>query len=208
MNLPARLDQLKEKYRNFELVEGFFLRLIDHQEFGPLWAKATPLVFSSGARLDVRTLMSDEERAALREVAQLMGENLLKLNFGIFHKEQFIGWHTGDQIAGDTFYMRNSGVLPAFQGRGLYTAMLGTILPALASLGFQVVTSKHNASNNRVIIPKLKAGFCITGLELSDRFGTLVRLEYFVNSQRREVMDYRCGLADPPASIRATIGLP
>ena len=70
-----------------------------------------------------------------------------------------------------------------------------------------MISSKHSATNNRVIIPKLKAGFVISGLEISDRYGTLVRLEYFTNPKRRELMDFRSGQALPDLGLRELLGL-
>ena len=93
--------------------------------------------------------------------------------------------------------MLNTGILKEHQGKGIYSALLPVIIERVRSQGFQTIKSRHNATNNQVIIPKLKAGFVITGLELSDGFGTLVTLTYFMNEKRREVMDMRSGLKKP-----------
>jgi hypothetical protein len=154
----------------------------------------------------VRSFYDESEKAALRELSATMGSPM-RLNLGIFHHQKFIGWHCGDQKSSEEFYMRNTGILAEYQGRGLYTSMLKHIPLFLKAAGFQVISSKHNATNNRVIIPKLKAGFIISGLEISDRFGTMVRLEYFTNSDRRALMDYRSGQASPNAALKALIGL-
>ena len=130
-----------------------------------------------------------------------------RLNLGLFHGEKFIGWHCGDQKSGEEFYMRNTGILPEYQGRGIYTAMLRKITAILTDIGFQVISSKHNATNNRVIVPKLKAGFMITGLDISDRFGTMVRLEYFTNAKRRALIDFRSGFANPSAELKEILGI-
>ena len=202
-----RIEALQKNFANLQIADGFFLRFMDPKIFTPLWMEMTQKVFARGARLAVHELLCEVERCASRDLGGLMGEKRLRLCFGIFHRENFIGWHTGDQLSGEGFYMRNSGVLPEFQGRGLYSGMLAALLPELKSLGFQVISSKHNASNNRVLIPKLRAGFVITGLEISDRFGTLVRLEYFTNPLRRDIIDYRCGLSDMPEAARSALGL-
>ena len=57
-------------------------------------------------------------------------------------------------------------------------------------------------TNNAVIIPKLKAGFVISGFEVSDRFGTLVQLSYYFNPLRRKMMDVRVGQRKPDEEIR------
>jgi RimJ/RimL family protein N-acetyltransferase len=188
------------------LGEGLVLKVMEEADFARQWNQHYPVVFQANTRLDVRAMLSDIERQQMQTLASYMGSPLC-LRFGLFQGDEFVGWHVGDQRSPDEFYMRNSGVVPHMQGRGHYTKMLRAILIELQALGFQVISSKHNATNNRVIIPKLKAGFVITGLELSDKFGTLVRLEYFTNRTRRAIMDYRCGQLQPTDEIKRLIGL-
>ena len=93
-----------------------------------------------------------------------------------FKRKLFVGWHLGQQTLAGIFEMARTGILPQHQNRGLYTALLPTILEQLKHDGFQIVSSRHNLTNNAVIVPKLKAGFVISGFEVDDRFGTLVQL--------------------------------
>lgn len=159
------------------LFDGFELRSLTPAEFQPLWDGLYPIVFGKKAQLNVQDVLSQTERDHMNKLGKFMGSPL-HLPFGIFQGDRFVGWHVGDQKSREEFYMRNSGVLPEFQGRGLYTAMLKAVLGLLSEVGFQVISSKHNATNNQVIVLKLKQGFVITGLEISDKFGTLVRLEW------------------------------
>jgi GNAT superfamily N-acetyltransferase len=188
------------------LMDGIEMRSISREEFQPLFDRYRPLVFANKPSVNTRLIYSDAEKASSEELNSLMGSPV-SLNLGVFHGDTFIGWHCGDQRSREEFYMQNTGIFPEYQGRGIYTAMLKHIPEALAKIGFQVISSKHNATNNRVIIPKLKAGFIISGLEISDRFGTLVRLEYFTNPKRRALMDFRSGQANPSADLRALMGL-
>jgi hypothetical protein len=125
----------------------------------------------------------------------------------VFQGETIIGWHCGDQQSATEFYMRNTGILPEYQGKGIYTAMLKVIPQIIGDFGFQVISSEHNATNNRVIVPKLKAGFIISALKISDRFGTLVRLEKYTNASRQALMDYRSGRSIPSHDLRQLLGL-
>ncbi len=188
------------------LPNGFELRGLSQEQFKPLWLAAYPVVFTERPRLSIPDLLSEHERAKLQELATFVGSPLC-FRFGLFKEDRFVGWHIGNQKSSEEFYMRNSGVLPEYQGQGLYTAILKPILGLLTDVGFQIISSKHTATNNRVIVPKLKAGFVITGLEISDLFGTLVRLEYFTNPIRREVIDYRCGQSLPSPNLRPLLGL-
>ena len=91
---------------------------------------------------------------------------------------------------------------PTASGEGYLLALLPRILGALQHEGFQIVYSRHVATNNQVLVPKLKAGFVITGIEVSDVFGVLVHLSYFFNPLRRKVLDVRVGQARPDAEVK------
>jgi len=64
------------------------------------------------------------------------------------------------------------------------------------------VTSRHNATNNSVLIPKLKENFIISKMELDDIFGVLIHLHYYANTTRRKIMDYRSGQLKPDDQIK------
>lgn len=98
---------------------------------------------------------------------------LIRFNLCIFKSDEFCDWFTGDQYNYETFYMRNSAILPDHRRKGLYTALMYEFLDRVEKIGFQIVLSRHTTTNNSIIIPKLKAGFVITSLEVFDRFGTL-----------------------------------
>jgi len=76
----------------------------------------------------------------------------------------------------------------------------------VTQLGFQRIYSRHRATNNAVLIPKLKAGFVLTSLEVSDAFGTMVHLTYFSHPLRRKILDYRVGQIQPDQEIAQWLG--
>ena len=119
----------------------------------------------------------------------------------ILYKEEKIGWFLGTQSDAETFYMINTGIFPAHQNKGIYKKLLPKILEILKQKGFQ------KATNNQIIIPKLSAGFIITGFEINDIFGILVHLTYFFNETRRKVMEYRVGQLKPNKELREALSL-
>ena len=201
MNITERVNTFKRS-----IGDGFELRSLTKEQFEPLFADHYSTVFGKKFYFDVPASLSQSEKDQIAKLTEILGSPLC-LRFGLFHGEVFVGWHIGDQHSREEYYMRNSGVLPEFRGRGLYTAMLKELIIFFGEIGFQVISSKHNATNNRVMIPKLKAGFIISGMSISDRFGTLVRLEYFTNPIRRSVMDVRCGQDAPSESLKPFLGL-
>ena len=125
------------------------------------------------------------------------------MNLAVFDKkENFIGWSFGWQENPNTYYMCNSAVLPKYRRKGIYSALLDLNIEILKDKGFQLIYSRHNATNNNVIIPKLKKDFIISKMELSDTFGVLIHLHYYTNKTRRKIMDYRCGEKAPDGKLK------
>ena len=98
--------------------------------------------------------------------------------------------------------MVNSAILKEHRRKGLYSALLERCLKVLSKKGFQLIYSRHCATNNDVIIPKLKAGFIISKMEIDDKYGVLIHLHFYTNSDRRKIMDYRSGQLKPDTKIR------
>lgn len=103
--------------------------------------------------------------------------------------------------------MQNSGVLPEHRRKGLYSELVKRVVNVATGLGFQDIWSRHNTTNNAVIIPKLKQGFLITGIEVTDIFGTLIHLHYYPKEIRRRMTDYRVGQIKPDAEIKKYLGI-
>lgn len=87
------------------------------------------------------------------------------LCLGILASDELIGWHYSHEIDGDVL-MRDTGILPAHQRQGIYSALLPSLLAYFKSCGFRRVRSRHEFENNPVLIAKLRNGFVITGTEI------------------------------------------
>jgi GNAT superfamily N-acetyltransferase len=183
------------------LLGNYTLRVLDNAEFGPLFRQYRPLIFQTMLDFDVQQALSLEEQTATARLRERMGTPF-RLNIGLYHHQEFIGWSFGIQESAEKYYMVNTGILPQHQGKGIYSALLPRILGVLQREGFQIVYSRHVATNNQVLVPKLKAGFVITGIEVSEVFGVLVHLSYFFNALRRKVLEVRVGQARPDAEVK------
>jgi hypothetical protein len=191
------MNETKE-HRCWNISDGYELRLLSAEEMAPFLKEWQEKMFSDGVILFPE--YSESEKASIQRLRSHMGSPL-ELCFGLFQGETFVGWHVGNQRSFLEFYMRNSAILPEYRGKGLYSAMLRVVVQHLLELGFQEISSRHNCTNNAVIVPKLKQGFVITALEVTDLFGTLVQLKYFANERRRAVLDFRVGQARPDACL-------
>jgi len=188
-----------------KLPPGYKFVELPNEDFQKLWNEWGEKIFQSNdTSLDFQKVLSEEERSRVKILHKNLSQ-LIRFNLCIFRGDEFCGWFNGDQYNNETFYMRNSAILPEHRRKGLYTALMYEVLDRVGKMGFQVVLSRHTTTNNSIIIPKLKAGFMITSLEVSDRFGTLVHLSYFFNEKRRRVMQFRSGDLRPDSELKAAL---
>lgn len=181
---------------------GYEIREMTHEEFSPLWDKRARSIFDDNSQIfRVYEWLTDQEKEKAKALREFMGTPF-QLRLGLFFNNEFVGWCAGHQESTETYYMRNSAILPEHRRKGLYTALLNETISVVEGMGFQKIYSRHNATNNGVIIPKLKAGFTITSLEVSDMFGVLIHLTYFPKELRRKMLIYRVGDIKPDAEIK------
>jgi hypothetical protein len=193
--------------KNIELPLGYEIRDLSSEEFVPLWKEHASRIFDDESQVfRVYESLTEEEQAKAKELQTNMGQPF-QLRLGLYHEGNFAGWCCGDQENSETFYMRNSAILEGHRRKGLYTALLMRTIGILTEKGFQKIYSRHSATNNAVIIPKLKAGFTIASLEICDKFGVLVNLVYFPKELRRKMMIYRVGDSKPDEEIKGHLKL-
>ncbi len=155
------------------------------------WSDAAPLmeaIFPPYASIGAYGYaVPEERRAKLKPLAEA---------FARTHHEYFslrtddgtpIGFSYGDMRDGQTFFMTSTGILPAYQRKGIYTAFLKRLLTYLFAAGYERVLSNHHPNNRAVIIAKLKAGFNITALTLDERWGSQAELTYLFHDDRRQI---------------------
>lgn len=194
--MNSEKKQLPSDYRFVEL---------PNDEFQKRWAEWGEKIFTSNdTSLDFQKILSEAERSQIKALNKNLNQ-LVRFNLCVFKGDEFCGWFTGDQYNHETFYMRNSAILPEHRRQGLYTALMYEIIDRVEKMGFQIILSRHTTTNNSIIVPKLKAGFMITALEVSDRFGTLVHLSYYFNEKRRQVMQFRSGDLRPDGDLKAAL---
>lgn len=188
----------------FSLRENYCAETISKEIYDDFRKVYEPKIFPNRFDISTDEALSAEERSNIKLLDAALGTPY-ELRLGFFDNQKLVGWHFGRQVSGDTFRMVTSGILPEYQRKGLYSALLGLLAEHLKEKGFQILLSRHYATDNQVIIPKLRFGFLISGFELTDDFGLLLRLSYFFNDTRRRVMHVRSGYQQPDDEIRRLI---
>ncbi|WP_211826178.1 GNAT family N-acetyltransferase [Kistimonas asteriae] len=176
----------------FPLFDDYSFGILDDQAFLPLLEQYRAQVFANTLTFSAWEALNASEQKAL-ESWQQHADSLVRLNLVLYQGDAFIGWSWGRQLDQETFYMASSALLEPWRRKGIYSELLRWLLAHLQTQGVQIVRSRHLATDNAIIIPKLKAGFVMTGMELSDVAGTLVQLSYFFNERRRQMLDFRAG---------------
>lgn len=189
------------------LPEGYTAEAVELEQFEPIFRELRGRVFDERATFfweQALTELEKERRDRLAERVRADG----RIRHHILFKrgDELAGWYFGQQETAVRYLMVNTALFPEHRRKGIYTALLRSLLPHLEALGFQEVVSLHHATNNPVLIAKLKAGFLITGMEIDDRFGLLVRLTYFTNPVRRRMMAVRTWETWPDEELLGYLG--
>lgn len=184
-----------------ELGNGFRVAPISKDDYHDFRAIFEPVIFPNRFDINAGLALTDQEHEGIRELRRNLGQTY-ELRLGVFKGKEPIGWTYGMQVGDDTFRMVTSGIRPEYQRHGIYSSLLPALAEHLKAKGFQIIFSRHYATDNQVIIPKLRFGFLISGFELTDEYGLLLRLSYFFNETRRKIMHVRSGFQQPDAQIR------
>lgn len=175
-----------------ELSKQISIREVSAEELNAVLKVHFNSTFSNRADAAPSVNLPEETKGQISDRAK--ADARFKLRLLIYQNSQVVGWHTGQATDPETYYMQNSAILAPFRGQGLYKVLMNYVLGKVKSEGFQVVTSTHHPNNPAVLIPKLKAGFVISGMQLHERFRFLIELKYFVSEERRKAYDKNIGL--------------
>jgi ribosomal protein S18 acetylase RimI-like enzyme len=164
----------------------------------PEFTEAAERIFGDAAR---KVIM--EAHVGRKEMQRIAGLRKSlppppRLRIGAFDGDRLIGWTSGWHEPGGVFYVTNSAVRPEYRRQGIYTRLARAITDEAAQRGCHTVYSKHIATNNAVLIAKLRLGFVITGMEFSEELGLLVRLSHAVSPGRSRLFAERTGPLKAP----------
>ncbi len=188
-----------------QLANGYSIQEMHPKDFFPLFSKIYDSLFGDDHTFFPDSFYSPGEKEKLKNLSERMG-SLYQLHLGLFSPQnEFVGFSFGFQESEDTFYMAASAILPEHRGHQLYSELVKYVLQKTTEEGFQKIYGSHCATNNAVLIAKLKLGFVFSKVELSDMFGTILHLQYFTNPLRRKIMDYRSGFRVPDREVKSVM---
>ena len=172
--------ETRQLFFPFSPTDGITIRSVASADAYPLIMPLVEKVFSP--LTDLGLTRPSQAPQPLHDALQRHNEHFVFFNAN----DEPIGWSFGWQTEGDTFYMNWTGVIPAYQNKGIYSAFLRHLIDYLKALGYVRVTSNHMVNNRRVLVAKMKAGFIATGMTLDERWGAVLWLTYFIEQAQQE----------------------
>ncbi len=188
------------------LLQNYYAIVVDNSTIFNILKKYRTTVFPNTVDFNRFSVFSEAEKQQLNDKIKLT-KPPQRFSYIIEQERELIGWCTAYQKDVDEWYMHNTAIFEAHRQKGLYTAVLQLMLSYAKSEGYQKVTSIHNATNNAIIIPKLKAGFVISGMFINEKFGTLIELTYYTNPQIKAIINFRSGQKRLPQSLQKHINV-
>lgn len=182
------VDKAHAKFFPMKLTKGYFCQPTDNLEFYQFMRKNFSKAFPKAASQYHFNVQETSEQRKLHRVRLFNDYGKAHHDHLIFYDRDHkpMGWFCGESEDSQTYYMRNTGIFKQHQGQGLYSKFLPQILAYLKYLGYERVSSHHHGDNPQVLIPKLKAGFIIAGMECHENWGTLIKLVRHLYKDRRD----------------------
>ncbi|OFZ31747.1 MAG: hypothetical protein A2622_04035 [Bdellovibrionales bacterium RIFCSPHIGHO2_01_FULL_40_29] len=186
--------------KNFEILnlpENVLAKQVERKDLGIAMKSIWEKVFPNRVDLKIDEVLPDREKAR-KEILNNFNEKIFKIDIIFTEKLSGnpIGWIMGEQHDYETFYLRNSGFIPEFRRKKLYTISHSAIVKHLKGLGFERIVSDHLPNNKPMLLFKIKDGYIINNMTLDDRFGPMVRLVKFIYDDRQKFFEKRFRLPD------------
>lgn len=179
------MDKVRGKYFPLKIEGGYSVRAATKKEVMALVADKFSVIFPDrGETPGFR--MSAKRREKAQEFWKMYDALHHEWFLFLDPKGKPIGWHMGEAEDHMTFYMRNTGIIPKYQNRGLYGVFLKAFTAYLGELGYERISSQHKPTNKSILILKLKQGFVIGGFEMTENWGALVKMIKIIPNDRRE----------------------
>jgi ribosomal protein S18 acetylase RimI-like enzyme len=175
------------------------LRRVDHYD-EPAFGRLVDATFDDAARQrHLDALMGEPPAQAHRDLRKSLPAPE-RIRIAAHDGDRFVGYSHGWFEVGGRFYIGSSAVHPDYRRRGVYTRLLRAVEKAVRERGGIAISSHHVATNNPVLIAKLKLGYVIAGVEFIEPMGLLVRLVHYLEPSRAALYRERTGMLAAPAA--------
>lgn len=94
---------------------------------------------------------------------------------------EVVGLGVGSFTDWSTYNFRNMGIRPQYRGRGLYFKFFQFLVKTLKAHGVKKIEGDVSPTNRRHIDILTKMGYTITSMGVSERWGCLLKVVYFID---------------------------
>lgn len=172
-----------EKHFPMKLGNNIIAKQVDMQTYFDIADVLEPQIFPDTKQSERWFKLPSERRKGKDYLVKL--QRLGHQEAVIFYdKDEAIGFSAGRMTGASEFMMDDTGILPAYQAKGIYSAFLKRYIPYLRDCSYERIASYHSPTNRAVLIAKLKAGFNISGMALREHAGASVKMVYFLHEDR------------------------
>ncbi len=173
----------RETHFPMQLPEDIIAKQVEMQEFFDVQDALEPIIFPENDSVKRWFSLPSERREAKKRLYTL--QRMSHQEAVVFYAgDTAIGYSAGRMTGASEFMMDDTGILPDYQRKGIYSAFLKLYLPYLCDIGYERVVSYHSPTNRAVLIAKLKTGFNIAAMELREHAGASVKMVYFLHQDR------------------------
>jgi len=172
------------------------IRQVDNFDEAALNAIAEPIFGDAARQQHLRGLVGPDAAERHAELRQSLPK-AERIRIGAFDGERLVGFSQGWFEVGGNFYIGSSAIDPHYRRQKIYSRLLQAIEHEVRRRGGITISSQHVATNNAVLIAKLKLGYVIAGTEYVDAMGLLVRLVLHLTPQRAALFAARTGMLVP-----------
>ena len=190
------------------LKDSYSVKEVGFDEWHQFFEEHASQVFPDEQSMALNFLLNPTEKAKLDSLQANLAQRK-ELYFLLLDGDKPIGWHFGFQRSELEYFMANTGILPNYQNRKIYSSFLTYAIQRITDEGFQYITSIHHANNNAVLIPKLKAGFLIQSfgfliqtMILESNYGPMIQLVYPTKAAYRKLFEPQFGINALNAALK------
>jgi RimJ/RimL family protein N-acetyltransferase len=183
-------EEIHKQFFPMKLPAGVVARSMDQDAAQEPIGAINHLIFPPGFKQALGLFAAPETRRERLERLQKL-HAYSQPEWIVFYnaKDEPIGWFYGYMEDGETFFIDTIGLVPAFRGRGIYSAFLRQLIAYLRAMGYERLTTSHHPNNRAALIADLKAGFDIVGIELHESHGVWLKTAYHLHEDRRQAFE-------------------
>lgn len=183
-------EAIRDRFFPMHLPSGVIGHLLDEKAARADIETIAYLIYPTGFKQAIGLYAVPPERRDQRKRMLAMHEVSSPMWVNFYDQRKPIGWFYGYMEDEESFFIDTIGLLRQYRNKGIYRTFLGQVMPFLAAVGIERLATTHHPNNRAVMIPELKMGFDIVGLEIHESHGAMVKMVCHLHQDRRRAFEH------------------